>query len=417
MAYNEGPELLNPEEIACPLEGRRGDLALSLKFAVLTITILTFYCRFIQTRDRTNISFTPILFYFAPLNFVFKYVVGITSILSVHAIQRLLAQYRPDPDWTEMSPNQELIRALRHLFGKIPRRTYSSLSTVITSDDGPALRHSTSERNMGIIGSVFVTLMFIAQCIGTIILYFRRIHHDAVAPMDQRMFELACGGVLVGFLRICHILHLPLFDKSVPGGDRTTLDKVALFFRDSCHRELDAAAEESPDLYHPWRLLKNLAIAAVICGVLRTDSIYVSRWESLKREFFTTNAVQFLYAGAGLGLFVAPIVTAIVLICWEAEDLYKSIKTYLGIRASAGWPRRVLGLLVISGFNALMIGMGAVGTWLLMLLMMFLNGWFEQLLGDMGLSYSGNLALYPLDKPCPELMWNDPYLDSILWLG
>ncbi|KAK0735954.1 hypothetical protein B0T21DRAFT_171473 [Apiosordaria backusii] len=233
--------------------------------------------------------------------------------------------------------------------------------------------------------------------------------------MDQRMFELACGGLLVGVLRICHTLPIPLFNKSVPGGDRTTLDKVALFFRDSCREEVAIHG-------HFVRLVKNLAISAAIRGILKTDPIHVFGCNLIKDMFFSLDAVQYLKAGPYLVLGCVGVMFpfgAFVLIGESRlrKDLIKFMMSPLDGRGARRWLRPVFSLWRVLGSVTLILGAAVSGIWTLMLLLMILVGWCEQFMYDLGVSYSQNLAVYPLDAPCPQLTWKDKYVDHVLWLG
>jgi hypothetical protein len=42
--------------------------------------------------------------------------------------------------------------------------------------------------------------------------------------IDQRVFELACNGVLVAILTLGTVAKIPIFSKTVPEGRQTPLD-------------------------------------------------------------------------------------------------------------------------------------------------------------------------------------------------
>lgn len=69
------------------------------------------------------------------------------------------------------------------------------------------------------IGRALVLSVFGAQCIGSIFLTARRIHRGAATQSDQRVLELACGGLVVTLLTVPPLIwQPPRADKEIDQG-------------------------------------------------------------------------------------------------------------------------------------------------------------------------------------------------------
>jgi hypothetical protein len=73
-----------------------------------------------------------------------------------------------------------------------------------------------------------VQLAFLAQGITTIFLYIRRPRNDAVALVNQRILELACGGVAVAILTIAIVIRTPVFVNALPDAPKSSLHHIVV---------------------------------------------------------------------------------------------------------------------------------------------------------------------------------------------
>lgn len=93
---------------------------------------------------------------------------------------------------------------------------------------------SSVERDAKKLERIVLALAFLAQCIGSIFLCHRRRQHlpDAITIADQRVFELACGGLLVAVLTLGTVAKFPLFNTPIPE-EGTGLDVFVIQCRES----------------------------------------------------------------------------------------------------------------------------------------------------------------------------------------
>jgi hypothetical protein len=99
------------------------------------------------------------------------------------------------------------------------------------------------------IGRSVLALAFLAQCIGSIFLYCRRLQFspDAITIVDQRVFELACGGVLVALLTLGTVAKFSIFHETEPiDGNKTPVDRTVVQCRDTINPEFLEEGDNCP---------------------------------------------------------------------------------------------------------------------------------------------------------------------------
>ena len=84
--------------------------------------------------------------------------------------------------------------------------------------------------------------------------------------IDQRVFELACGGVLVGILTTGTVAKIPIFSKTVPERrDKPSTDTVVVACRDSINDEFLRDWEDSP-------LMKRFYLDGILSFIIICDT-------------------------------------------------------------------------------------------------------------------------------------------------
>ena len=194
----------------CPLDERRSASELYVTLFVIHFTVIVAYCHLMSIRNEAILSSKPIFFVVTPLLIVLQHALALILIAANYLYESVFCK---DEDAASKAYS-----SLIWLFGRIPADEdhYSPLPT--TSGRKPSAskeKTSYSERRAKVIGRTVVVLALVAQCIGTIFLYTRRLQHDAVGAVDLRAFEFACGGLLVALLNLCVLWRIPVFTKPV----------------------------------------------------------------------------------------------------------------------------------------------------------------------------------------------------------
>jgi hypothetical protein len=202
------------ESPKCPLDDRRSATELYVTHFVIHFTVIAAYCHLLSIRNEPFLSLKPVFFIFTPLLFILQHVLALISIGGKYLYESILCQ--------DENATFNAYSSLGWLFGRMPthREGYSSLPK--TSSRKSSMSEETnpfnSEHLAKKMGRTLVVLALVAQCIGTIFLYIRRLQHDAVGLVDHRTLEFACAGLLVALLNICVIWRIPVFAEPIPRG-------------------------------------------------------------------------------------------------------------------------------------------------------------------------------------------------------
>jgi hypothetical protein len=266
------------EAILCPLDGRRPAKELLVKIFTVNLTTLAFFVHFIKRRDGTAFSWTPLLFFVAPMNLVFRHafaLVGIFGAYLFYALRHFIKTQQL------LAPGRIVASPLRLLFG---RSRYHDEYDLLPTDEAGNLDQPAAKLSVGgAAGRMVINGAFITQCAGSIFLYHRRRQRNAVAILDDKVFHSACGGLVVGVLNLALSLRLPLFADFVrEDGPRAWLDRYALFWRDSCRQQLSpwGTKEVNGTGLHWIRFLKNFFLTLLVLWSLG-DKNFDNAWRNL----------------------------------------------------------------------------------------------------------------------------------------
>jgi len=179
-------------------------VALSARLVIVTTTTVTAFYNLIWIRGETLWTARPIFFILSPLFVVVQHAVALISISAFIGVA--IIQRRP---WQFADP-------IRHLLGsKKPRHDRA----ILLSPGLPDTRTSKRNRVLAYMGKLFATLLFIAQCVTSIVLYWRRVKRDGAGPVDRQIFSLALSGLFVGFLTLGIVLRVPFLSDPVATTD------------------------------------------------------------------------------------------------------------------------------------------------------------------------------------------------------
>ncbi|KAF2729828.1 hypothetical protein EJ04DRAFT_568250 [Polyplosphaeria fusca] len=236
---------LPESQILCPLDGRRTSREIYIKYFVLNLTTLVYYCHFIRRRDGNHLC-SAIYFFLCPLTFVVRYVVALSGILityTFHVLRDLVRTRKME--WKR----QEVADALQHLLGKSSGHDYATLPTSDAGTSAPQEKTS----SYSLAGRIIVNGGFLAQCAASIHLFQRRKSHHADLSIDRRMYGTACAGLLAALLNMGRSFRIPVFSSFVPpDGQRSKLDNFVLLCRGGCQKTMVPYEEEQPHALIFW---------------------------------------------------------------------------------------------------------------------------------------------------------------------
>jgi hypothetical protein len=131
------------------------------------------------------------------------------------------------------------------------------------------------------VGRSVLAVAFLTQCIGSIFLYCRRLQYssDAITIVDQRVFELACGGLLVAILTLGTVAKFTIFHRTVPiDGNKTPVDRTVVQCRDTINTEFLEEGDDCPVMTQ--FVMNSILFFFIACATGRSRA-----WSPLLREF------------------------------------------------------------------------------------------------------------------------------------
>ncbi|KAK0713214.1 hypothetical protein B0T26DRAFT_677578 [Lasiosphaeria miniovina] len=400
-----------PATPLCPLDDRRSAPEFYVSFFAVSFTALAFFFKTIQQQEGRLLSWNVLLFYLAPLGFVFKYAIALLGIFGVYS-------FRVINDWAHGRPGtadwDDAAASLQWLFGKVGPEQQQQQQRDDRSDYEPlpaddtarrARRRHSLEAAARTVGKLLAALLFLVQCSGTIFLHGRRIERDAVATIDQKTFELACAGLLIGVVAVGQTLRFGAFGRTVPDASTTRLNRFALFWRGGAHEKLAAFQLSVGMRFWTWAA-RNLLPSAIILGVVYREVLAGTLAEFLIIDSWQTclvTAVPFFVSLCVL-LAVAPFTEL-------GKDMGAGVR--LSPRLFVPWwlfyPLLAAAVSILSPVVLLDIVAPVMEAMLAVLVAWpgtYVYSFWEV----------SALSQAPQDSPCP-LLWSDPVSQYILWLA
>ncbi|KAL3448223.1 hypothetical protein BJX65DRAFT_275335 [Aspergillus insuetus] len=259
--------------VLCPVESQRSVPGLILKLFVVNFVTLCFYFHCYHQREGRYLTLDVFVFFLAPLNTVFRYGAALLIILG-YACSGFAFSLRIK---NGRSYRRQILsnssRALSSLLGR--KRSLDSQYTIL----GNAPRPPKTERLASRIGPVIPALGYIVQCCGAIYLYDRRCQWNGVTLIDEQIFQLAGGGLLLGIISAGYTLRLPYFDHPIPDTRDTWLEHIIHALRDQRDEE-ELFRHEPPFVRRLLYLLKSLAFAFIVQLLLR-NPVFINKFHEL----------------------------------------------------------------------------------------------------------------------------------------
>ena len=223
-----------PATILCPYEGRRTSKEVWVKLFVVHFTTIAALCHVLSIRRERIFSWRLVFYFLVPYS-AFAYQGLALAALSIAV---LYYTFKRNP----LGNGGILDSAVRFFLGLIPEDepAYGPVPASSAPHEDSETETETSWKR---IGRPVVACAFLAQCIGTIVVYLRRQAHDAVTQADGRMLELGSTGIITAMYWIAISAKVKPFSQSIPvktPGERTTIDVVMVLLRDSQTKHLKA---------------------------------------------------------------------------------------------------------------------------------------------------------------------------------
>jgi hypothetical protein len=240
---------------------------LILKLFVVNFVTLCFYFHCYHQREGRYLTLDAFVFFLAPLNTVLRYGAALMIIIG-YAFYGVASSLRDKTG--QRHRRQTLVnssRALSSLLGR--KRSLGSQYNIL--GNGP--RAPKTERLASRIGPVIPALGYIVQCCGAIYLYDRRCQWNGVTLIDEQIFQLAGGGLLLGIISAGYTLRLLYFDQSIPDTRDTWLEHIIHALRDQSDDE-ELFRHEPPVVRRLIYLLKSLAVAFLVQLILRNPVFF-----------------------------------------------------------------------------------------------------------------------------------------------
>ncbi|PVH81701.1 hypothetical protein DL98DRAFT_531038 [Cadophora sp. DSE1049] len=248
-----------PAEDLCPLDGRRTSKELYIKLLVVHFTVLTAYCHLLSLRNERVFSWRPLYFFLTPFNILAQHAAALVVITVGYG-----CAFLPD----DFGRIRLRIRPLQSPFSWLLGDTSEMVTGSLGAGAQAAGRNNpqTSQSISKTAGRIIVILGFETQCIGAILLYARRQQHDAVTYVDQRIFELACGGLLIGILTLGVITRLHVFRRPVPEVPRSRFEALIFWLRSCALSPPNGVSWSDPQLWKESLRENVISLAVVIAS-------------------------------------------------------------------------------------------------------------------------------------------------------
>lgn len=196
--------------ILCPLLDRRNPRELYVKFFVVHFTTIVAFCHLMSIRKEKILTRRLLFYILVPYNFLVQHALAVLIIVCNALylfVQKSPAHGRRRPISRSSRTAKYLFLNVQHFFGLSPPYITSSPPWSVHKQNAA---ETEPEQRAKMVGRLVIQGAFLTQCITAIVLYNRRRRFGAVALIDQLVFEIACGGVLVAVLTAGHILLNPL---------------------------------------------------------------------------------------------------------------------------------------------------------------------------------------------------------------
>lgn len=381
------------------------------KLGVIHFTAIASFAHLLSLRGERKIPSKIVIFFLCPYFIWAQYGLALCVLAMGHIVVRFQGNIE--------SLKKSLQRGPTLLFGHIDHAPIPSRTEAANSQPQPThdtQRDIAKERSLWkLIGRILVAMFFLAQCVGSIILYTRRKRHDALAMtlIDQRAMDLAVGGLLVAILTLIHLIWKPEIspgDISRMASIRTYLDVALLQILNlpetphlvpdyGINDELDDLEKilHSPLSKTPWTriiattgttrfFISSLMSSILLCSL---ESRYVSAIWRMCNWFATEGPESTRWTLLAMGLLLA--------LLWMCGAVPSTLPRHSYFALMRAVPLHVMAYTLC----LLFISSPLLNIFIICMEIFVISLELER------------FPHWPTDKACPEL-WQDPY-SSFLW--
>ncbi|GES59499.1 hypothetical protein CDV56_105640 [Aspergillus terreus] len=200
--------VIRSSEPLCPLDERRAKTELLVKLFVVHFTTIGAFFHLLNLRGEYLLSLGPIFYICAPLSFIAQHVIAAAALIL--SIPLVCVRQRRYPD-----VGKDLVSPVKWLVARFEVPS-TEPDPGLQLGQGRASRKWLGERAIRRLGRVLVTIAFLVQCSLSLFLYHRRKAHgpDSIGLIDEKIFQLAVSGILIGLLTLATTLRFPGFRLS-----------------------------------------------------------------------------------------------------------------------------------------------------------------------------------------------------------
>lgn len=208
--------VIRSSEPLCPLDERRAKTELLVKLFVVHFTTIGALFHLLNLRGEYLLSLRPIFYICAPLGFIAQHVIAAAALIL--SIPLVCVKQRRYPD-----VRKDLVSPVKWLVARFEVPS-TEPDPGLELGQGRASRKWLGESAIRRLGRVLVTTAFLVQCSLSLFLYHRRKAHgpESIGLIDEKIFQLAASGVLIGLLTLATTLRFPGFRLSNPAQGLST---------------------------------------------------------------------------------------------------------------------------------------------------------------------------------------------------
>ncbi|GFF37868.1 hypothetical protein IFM58399_05041 [Aspergillus lentulus] len=203
---------IRSSEPLCPLDERRTKSQLLVKLFVVHFTTIGAFFHLLNLRGEYLLNLRPVFYICAPLVFIAQHVIAAATLIMRIPLVCIRDLRYPSIETDLIRPVESLIAQFKEPSTETGQESQSELGQIRESP------HKFGERALRRLGRALVTIAFLVQCSLSLLLYHRRKTHgpDSIALIDEKVFQLAASGTLVGLLTLGVTLRFPGFRPPKP---------------------------------------------------------------------------------------------------------------------------------------------------------------------------------------------------------
>lgn len=388
----------DPAAPLCPLENRRTKAEFLVKLFVVHFMAIAAFCHLLNLRNESILNWRLYVFVLVPYAFLAHQALAVIPILFAAP---MLASSRVE--FLEISTT-----LLKIVFGKVHGR-----SRRVSAEEGgigqnrPLRLRDNIELWLKKIAHALAALAFLFQCVATIVLYIRRRQYapDAITFVDQRIFELAIGGVLIGLLTLGIALDCPILKDSAPN-PKSGPEAIVAWLAD--RPEIPLPAWEEVRAYLPIRPMWAGTVSLMVTWIMGNFEIIMTLEPPITIWVMSETDSTTYLPEAIVGSIFSLVTLAMIIWMLYTDTEYNGMRTNNGQRNFCTMFCNLLMFILVLGIILLFmvefaaglvpVGVAAIRQYVRL---------FTQV---------NALQSWPQDVACP-MLWQDQLDNQIWWLA